>query len=195
MRQPGYASRASVLLPILPLLAAAPRALAERVPACCAGYQVASSTTLQMLLYFNTMYALVFGFVHVSLFAWKASIWEPPLVCALVTPMSFWVWALIEAIRLGLGYFGNLAERVPWLIGFWLLTLFPQTVIHGYFMLVQEAAGWFVLPIEIVLSVVFEIVYVAELVVAYRTNKHLVAKAAADFHLQPVGDDDGGLAL
>ena len=40
-------------------------------------------------------------------------------------------------IRLGLGYFGNLAERVPWLLGFWMLSLFPQPLIMLYFIVVQ----------------------------------------------------------
>lgn len=157
-------------------------------------YQVASSTTLQMLLYFNVLYALVFGILYQLLAAWKASVWQPPLVVELVTPMSFWVWAFIEAIRLALGYFGNLAERVPWLMGFWMLTLFPQPIIQSWFMFVQGLADWFVLPIEVALCLGFEVLYAAELVVAYRANKRLVAKAAADFHLQPVepADEAGG---
>jgi len=219
--------------------------LARPAPVPRAGYQVASSTTLQMLLYFNLLYAIVFGVLYQLLAAWKSSIWQAPLVVELVTPMSFWVWAFIEMLRLGLGYFGNLAERVPWLMGFWMLTLFPQPVIQMWFMLVQGLAGWFVLPIEVwlsvgmqvapasratlpnprldpiamtplvlqlihlqppnlctlsvrlqvihlqppnlwTLSVRLQVIYLAELVVSYRANKRLVAKAAADFHLQPI---------
>jgi len=160
--------------------------LARPAPVPRAGYQVASSTTLQMLLYFNLLYAIVFGVLYQLLAAWKSSIWQAPLVVELVTPMSFWVWAFIEMLRLGLGYFGNLAERVPWLMGFWMLTLFPQPVIQMWFMLVQGLAGWFVLPIEVWLSVGMQVIYLAELVVSYRANKRLVAKAAADFHLQPI---------
>lgn len=153
-------------------------------------YQVASSTTLQMLLYFNVLYSLVFGFLFQLLYSWKLRIWDAPLSIELVTPMSFWVWACIEVIRLALGYFGNLAERVPWLMGFLMLTLFPQPVIHFFFLGIQPIAGWFVLPIEIVLSIGMELIYVTQLFVAYRANKRLVAKAAADFHLHPIPTAD-----
>ena len=40
------------------------------------------------------------------------------------------------------------------------------------------------------LCIGFEFLYAAELVVAYRANKRLVAKAAADFHLQPFDSAD-----
>jgi len=153
-------------------------------------FQVASSTTLQMMLYFNLFYAIVFAVLSQAMYAWKVSIWSPPLICELVTPMIFYLWVFIEATRLGLGYFGNLSERVPWLVAFWMLTLFPQPLIQMYFFVVQDAAGWFVTPMEVVLSLIFEMLYVMELAVAYRTSKRLVAKAAADFHLQPLDSAD-----
>ena len=87
---------------------------------------------------------------------------------------------------------GNLAERVPWLFGFWMLTLFPQPVLQFYFMFVQGIAQWYVLPIEVAMCLGFEVIYVAQLVVAYKANRRLVAKAAADFHLQPVDLAPGG---
>ena len=67
-----------------------------RLPPSLAGYQVASSTTLQMLLYFNALYSLVFGILFQFLFDWKLTIWSPPLVIELITPMGFWVWAFVE---------------------------------------------------------------------------------------------------
>jgi hypothetical protein len=157
-------------------------------------FQVASSTSLQMLLYFNCLYALVFGVLHQMIYAWKLSIWAPPLLSELLTPMLFYIWAFVEVLRLALGYFGNLAERVPWLMAFWVLTLFPQPAIQFYFMFVQRIAGWFILPIELTLCIGMQLIYIAQLVVSYSTSKRLVAKAAADFHLQPL-DAANELAL
>ena len=86
-----------------------------------------------MTLYFSVPYAVVFASLNLYLFTWKSSIWEVPLVVAVISPMIFWVWLLLEPIRLLLGYVGNLRERVAWLGGFWILTVFPQLVVHIYF--------------------------------------------------------------
>merc|ERR1711871_1361594 len=101
-----------------------------------------------MTLYFNVPYALVWGGLNLWIYFWKAHTWEVPLVVAVVSPMVFWVWVLLEPIRLALGYVGNLRERVAWLGGFWVLSLFPQLVVHVYFLVGQGAIGWFSLPIE-----------------------------------------------
>ena len=93
-------------------------------------YQVAASTPLQMTLYFNIPYALVWAAMNQLLFAWKSAVWDLPLVVAVVSPMVFWVWAFVEPIRLLLGYVGNLRERVAWLGGFWVLTIFPQSMMR-----------------------------------------------------------------
>ena len=94
-------------------------------------YQVAASTPLQMTLYFNIPYALVWAALNQLLFAWKSAVWDLPLVVAVVSPMVFWVWAFVEPIRLVLGYVGNLRERVAWLGGFWVLTIFPQSILRS----------------------------------------------------------------
>lgn len=54
--------------------------------------------------------------------------------------------ALLKVLRLGLGYFGNLEERVPWLLGFWMLTLFPQPILLLYFLVIQVTIDSFLLP-------------------------------------------------
>ena len=142
-------------------------------------FQVAASTPLQMALYFNIAYAIVFAGINQALFFWKSTVWDLPLVVAVVSPMSFWVWALLEPIRLLLGYIGNLRERVAWLGGFWVLTVFPQTILHVYFIVGQASIGWFTLPIEIALSSIYLILLLFELVLGYGTFKRLIAKVCA----------------
>ena len=91
-----------------------------------AGYQIAASTPLQMMLYFSVPYGLLFAVANQMLFYWKARTFDVPLVVAVVSPMMFWIWFLLEPIRILLGFVGNLRERVAWLGGFWVLTIFPQ---------------------------------------------------------------------
>lgn len=103
---------------------------------------------LQMLLYFNMPFSLLWGLMHVMFFRWKSMYFEPPLLAAVASPMIFWGWALLEPVRLLLGYVGNLGERVAWLSGFWVLTCFPQLVVHTYFIVGQDSVGWFSEPLE-----------------------------------------------
>lgn len=111
-------------------------------------YQIAANTPLQMLLYFNVLLSFVWGAMHVLYFQWKSANFEPPLLAAVITPMIFWGWALLEPIRLLLGWVGNIGERVAWLSGFWVLTCFPQLVVHIFFLFGQDAVGWFSEPLE-----------------------------------------------
>ena len=90
---------------------------------------------------------------------------------------------LLEPIRLLLGYVGNLSERVAWLMPFWVLTIFPQLLVHIYFVFIQDLIAWVVLPIEQVLSVAFIVLYLFELGVGYGTARRLVSKATADYQL------------
>jgi len=158
-------------------------------------YQVAASTTLQMTLYFNIPFAVIWGAINFFMFSWKASIWDPPLVVAVVSPMVSAVWAFVEPIRVLLGYVGNLRERVAWLGGFWVLSIFPQIVVFLYFMVGQWAIGWFTLPIEVATSAIYLLLVLSQLLLSYSTIKRLIAKAMADFHLQPVEADEAAYHL
>jgi hypothetical protein len=160
-------------------------------------YQVASSMPLQMTLYFSIPYALVYAALSQYLYAWKSNVWEVPLVVAVISPMIFTVWALLEPIRLILGYVGNLRERVAWLGGFWVLTIFPQLVVHIYFLVGQASIGWITMPIETVMSAIYVVLSLVQLGIGYSTIRRLIAKAMADFHLQPVDEaaDDPALTL
>ena len=163
--------------------------------AASAGYQIAASTPLQMMLYFCVPFSFVWAVSNQLLFYWKARTFEVPLVVAVISPMMFWVWVLLEPIRLLLGYVGNLRERVAWLGGFWVLTIFPQIGVHVYFLFGQQIV-WFNLPIETALSVIYIVICAAQLLVGYSSIRRLVSKAMADFHLRPVVDGvDGAMTM
>ena len=113
-------------------------------------YQVASGLRLQMLLYFNVYVAVMYAVLHPLIFQWKATTWPPRIIVAVCQPMFYYVWLVMEPIRLIVGHVGNLGERVAWLAPFWILTLFPQALTQVYFLLSTFITGWVTLPIEYV---------------------------------------------
>ena len=155
-------------------------------------YQVAASTPLQMTVYFSAPLGLVWAILNQVLFYWKSRTFDVPLVVAVLSPMAFWVWFLLEPIRLVLGYVGNLSERVAWLGGFWVLTVAPQLIVQIYFLVAQPIL-WFNLPIDYVSSGIMAGLNLLQLILSFSTIRRLVAKAMADFHLQPVDANDAAV--
>lgn len=160
------------------LMAAFRRMCGQGDPYFLSRHQVASSVRLQMLLYFNLYLAGAYAILHPMIFQWKAVTWPPKIIVAVhgpghpsplhicvciqrafcapeqvCNPMFFYVWLVMEPIRLVVGYVGNLGERVAWLAPFWILTLFPQLLTQAYFIVSYYITGWVTLPIEYVMHV------------------------------------------
>lgn len=72
---------------------------------------VHSSLGLQKLLYFNAWHSLVFGGVQVALCAYKLGWLGVSRDARIYLPVLVSVWAAVEALRLWLGYAGNLGEK------------------------------------------------------------------------------------
>lgn len=155
-------------------------------------YQVAASTPLQMTLYFSVPFAIMWAASNQLLFYWKVRNFDVPIEVAVISPMIFWVWFLVEPIRLLLGYVGNLNERVAWLGGFWVLSIFPQLIAHMYFLIGQYLL-WFNMPVEIWSTLVYLGIVLLQLLLGFSTIRRLVDKAMADFHLQPVDSADAAV--
>ncbi|CAF1132330.1 unnamed protein product [Brachionus calyciflorus] len=86
--------------------------------------EYASSLPLQIILYFNAYFSIVWA-IGTS-FLWPIlgfSSTEDTRVWIILILFSFILLVIFEIIRLYIGYVGNLSERVPELTGFWLLTL------------------------------------------------------------------------
>ncbi|XP_047602473.1 transmembrane protein 17 isoform X2 [Lutra lutra] len=88
---------------------------------------------------------------------------------------------LIEAIRLYLGYMGNLQEKVPELAGFWLLSLLLQLPLI-LFLLFNE--GLTNLPLEKAIHIIFTLFLTFQVVSAFLTLRKMVNQLATRFHLQ-----------
>jgi len=99
------------------------------------------------------------------------------VIMRFVIPIFSVVWALLEGVRLWLGFSGNLRERVPELAAFVLLTVFPQIpiVILLGFVAVDRV------PADLVTAFPQLVFLVLEAVLAFRSVRALMRKQTAEF--------------
>lgn len=99
-------------------------------------------------------------------------------------------WILIEPIRLRAGFSGNLQERVSELSGLFIFSLFPQSIIALYFILLQPYTGsGFAFPIEIALNVVYLILIIPEIVFGWISARRVINHQTAIFFLRMKEED------
>ena len=119
-----------------------------------------SSLPLQMLLYFNVCFfpcwLLSLTFVLPVLAAVSS---DPQNVILMV--FAFVFKAVIELVRLYLGYAGNLAERMPELTAFCLLTIIFQIPLSVFLLIYPLVA---VTGVKLALVAAVEIIYVVFLI-------------------------------
>ncbi|XP_069485115.1 transmembrane protein 17-like [Ambystoma mexicanum] len=148
---------------------------------------VVSSLPLQMSLYFNAFYFPFWWVCDVVMLQLKYSIIADYYKFILVTILI--LVSLIEAIRLYLGYTGNLQEKVPELAGFWLLSLLLQFPLV-LFLLLNE--GLEPQPLERATNIIFVLFLVFQVLVAFITLKRMVNHLATRFHLRDFDRLEGG---
>lgn len=118
-----------------------------------------SSLPLQMLLYFNVcffpcwLFSLTFVLPVLTLATANYNV--------ILMVFAFLFKAIIECVRLYLGYAGNLAERMPELTAFCLLTIIFQIPLSIFLLIYQ-----LIVTIEVQLSLIFavEVLYITFLV-------------------------------
>ncbi|XP_036607155.1 transmembrane protein 17 [Trichosurus vulpecula] len=141
--------------------------------------EIVSSLALQMSLYFNIYFFPFWWVCNIIMLQLKYPILPDYYKFILVTVVI--LITLIEAIRLYLGYMGNLQEKVPELAGFWLLSLLLQLPLI-LFLLFNE--GLTIQPLERAVNIVFIIFLAFQVVVAFLALKKMANQLAARFHLQ-----------
>ncbi|XP_074983326.1 transmembrane protein 17 isoform X3 [Caretta caretta] len=112
--------------------------------------EIVSSLPLQMSLYFNLYFFPFWWVSSVVMLQLKYPVLPDYYKFILVTVIV--LVSLIEAIRLYLGYMGNLQEKVPELAGFWLLSLLLQLPII-LFLLFND--GLKIQPLERAVHIIF----------------------------------------
>ncbi|XP_004397783.1 transmembrane protein 17 isoform X1 [Callorhinus ursinus] len=141
--------------------------------------EMVSSLALQMSLYFNTYFFPLWWVSSIMMLQMKYSVLPDYYKFIVVTVII--LITLIEAIRLYLGYVGNLQEKVPELAGFWLLSLLLQLPLI-LFLLFNE--GLTNLPLEKAIHIIFTLFLTFQVVSAFLTLRKMVNQLATRFQLQ-----------
>jgi hypothetical protein len=145
------------------------------------GEQIMSSELLQKLIYFNAYYSLAHGVLGLLTLRFKA-------LNGLSTGLAFAafaIWAIVEALRLYAGTVGNLKEKVPHLVGFFLLSAFPQLPVLVYLLAFQEG----LLPIEQITTVLEFAFVLLEAGVGYAAIRDIVRDKTARFSVEAVAPE------
>ncbi|XP_041853354.1 transmembrane protein 17B [Melanotaenia boesemani] len=141
--------------------------------------QVLSSLQLQMSLYFNMWFFPLWWISEVVMLHLKYPVLPDYYKFILVTILL--LMTLIEAIRLYLGYAGNLQEKVPELAGFWLLSILLQFPLI-LFQLLNEAI--LIQPLERGVHIVLTIFILTQAISGFVALRNMVRHTQDQFHLQ-----------
>mmetsp|Transcript_1354 Transcript_1354/g.1838 ORF Transcript_1354/g.1838 Transcript_1354/m.1838 type:complete len:207 (-) Transcript_1354:260-880(-) len=154
--------------------------------------EIASSLSLQMLLYFNVQYSLFWGLITLSLMVFSENYLEVNTAYRVLSPLLLSVWFMVEPLRLFFGYVGNLQEKVPQLTGFWLLTLIPQLPITFFFIValpLRVNKTSIQLPFQRAGSIILMCFVFVEAVVGYYALRRMVKSQVLKFHMQRARDE------
>ncbi|CAN9498775.1 unnamed protein product [Ophioblennius macclurei] len=140
--------------------------------------RVLSNLPLQMSLYFNMWFFPLWWISEVTMLQLKYHVVGEHYKFILVTILC--LMTLIEAIRLYLGYTGNLQEKLPALAGFWLLTILLQFPLI-LFLLFNEAIV--ILPLERSVHIILTLFIVTQVFYGFAALRDIV-KQREQFILQ-----------
>ncbi|XP_054033265.1 transmembrane protein 17 [Dryobates pubescens] len=149
-----------------------------RRPAEHAGNEILSSLPLQMALYFNVYYFPFWWLSTVVMLCLKYQ--ALPDYCKFILVTVVLLGSLVEAIRLYLGYMGNLQEKVPELAGFWLLSLLLQLPLILFLFFHEDLKNQ---PLERALHGIFALFLIFQVLTTFVTLKRMVNKLTAQFRL------------
>jgi len=140
---------------------------------------IVTSVTLQLALYFNTMFSALYFVVTLGEILQKLINLEfkSSLNRAMIVPV-FVFWSGAEIPRFYFGYVGNLNERVPQMSAFLLTTLFPQLPSILYLSVVQEHK----FPFDQIAGYMMLALLLLEMVVGYNALRALIRRKTAQFY-------------
>ncbi|KAM9807624.1 transmembrane protein 17B [Neosynchiropus ocellatus] len=141
--------------------------------------RVLSSLPLQMSLFFNMWFFPWWWICETVMLHLKYPALPDYYKFILVTILI--LMTLIEAIRLYLGYAGNLQEKVPELAGFWLLSILLQLPLI-LFQLFNESI--LVQPLERGVHIVLAVFLLSQALSGFVALRDMVRNTEDQFHLQ-----------
>lgn len=148
-------------------------------PRITRGREVQSSLVLQMVLYYNVLFSILYAIITVFVLRWKIlnyGGWR----LELFTPYFFAFWCVAEIGRLYNGYVGNLQEKVPNLTTFVFLTFFPQFLFCAYFLFIQHPA----VPFDKITNAIMFVFLIVEMFVGLRAVRRIIANKTARFAIE-----------
>jgi transmembrane protein 216 len=121
-----------------------------------------SSLPLEILIYFNWHYAVLFFVLNILLYVYKAVVYYYPSQYLGWEMTAVFMYFAIEIVRLMIGSKGNKTSDTQSVITFWVLTV-PILVYHSYLLdlqtyvmrvdLVLNGIGIFFVALEFLLSI------------------------------------------
>ncbi|OWF44819.1 transmembrane protein 17B-like [Mizuhopecten yessoensis] len=147
------------------------------------GNEYVSNLPLQMALYFN-MFFMPFWLTSI-LVCFEIKYTRLSILYVIVLIAIYFVYTLIEIIRLYIGYTGNLTERVPELAGSWLLTLLIQFPLILLLTFNDDAV---LLPLERAVHIIEALFVLFEVVCGYFAIRTMVNYQVTKFHLRQFTD-------
>jgi len=144
-----------------------------------------SSTSLQLVMYYNFWYSLCYAWFFVLEYRWKI-LGHGGLRVQYFTPSFFTIWCVAEAGRLYVGYSGNLNEDTPGMAAFLFLTVFPQMLIIIYMHSMQEP----LYAVDKIFNGIMLFILCVELVLAWRCMGRFIADKTARFAVE-YGEERG----
>ncbi|CAG9834730.1 unnamed protein product [Diabrotica balteata] len=141
--------------------------------------KICSNLTLQMSLYFNSVFLPVWSIVIILFMNKNYQSYDELYRYISVTVVST-IFG-VEFLRIYLGYEGNLKDKIPELAGFWMLSILLQLPLQG-FLLFNPYFRMYVLEI-IVQSIMF-ILLCIQLISGYCAIKYTASEQTAVYKLK-----------
>lgn len=145
-----------------------------------ANTEIASSLTLQVVLYYHFVYSLAWFAIQLHQVPWKLANLDLQAEHAVMLPLFLALWGISQGTRLMFGYIGNLREKVPRLLGFLILTLIPHLPLTIYFLVFQPSRKLY----DIVASAILAVFAVLEILLGMRTIRKLTRSHKAKFYFE-----------
>lgn len=102
-----------------------------------------------------------------------------------ITIVVYVAMAIVEILRLYLGYAGNLQEKVPELAGFWILTLVLQLPLTLMLLLNESML---IMPMERAVNIIMAVFVLFETIQGYRVIHAMIGQQVSKFHVQQFDD-------
>ncbi|KAM9810497.1 transmembrane protein 17A [Neosynchiropus ocellatus] len=145
-------------------------------------HALASHLPLQVLLYCHLCYAPCWWASCVCMLQLKFQYLPAYYQGLLVTGVV--LLTVVEAVRLYLGYVGNLQEKVPELAAFWLLSFLFQLPILLFFLTDEETL---ILPLERAVHALYLLLLLAQILASFLALRAMTRKLTVLFHLRQLG--------